>query len=327
MDIYIDYNCFVSFLNSKKDRDYYECEKLLKYHLHINFTFPKERLRLEEEDILLKFGSFMEFRGQNEQTDTWGVESPYGLLDNPKYLSSVFLIDTDEGDCTIGDPDGRVIVGNQYNTIETIKRLFVDSCFNLVKKIDLKDFRWDDLVISQCSDIIITDRYFIENCNKNSKYTANFKIYFGKLSRINHRINLVIFSSSSKDGGTEYTDEQINMINKKILDCFDSKRKPNLTLVLCNRQRPSESSDLSFPHDRCIISNYRAFYCGDSFSGLFIMNHGIRPLLISQGYFVEVVSLANLSDYNMSNGIITKLSNVARRANVIGDRVSNIIRW
>lgn len=134
MDIYIDYNCFVSFLNSKKDRDYYECEKLLKYHLHINFTFPKERLRFEEEEILLKFGSFMEFRGQSEHTDTWGVESPYGLLDNPKYLSSVFLIDTDEDDYTIGDPDGRVIVGNQYNTIETIKRLFVDSCFNLVKK-------------------------------------------------------------------------------------------------------------------------------------------------------------------------------------------------
>ena len=314
MNIYIDYNCLVSFLKLPKSRDYYECEKLLLHQLHIIYTFPKEKL-LEDEEIFRLYEMFTEYRGLNEESDLWGEKSIFNT-NIPLSLSSVYLIDN-----YIGVPNYDIIVGNQHNVLDTLKKLFIDNVYSLTKKILLTEFQWENINIKQCTDVILTDRYLLKNlfCN-NFKY--NIEYYFKSvLAKINHQINIVIFSEGRNNSGIVYSENKLLEAYNSIIKCF--KIKPNLTFVL------HEYSN-SNPHDRCIISNYLVSYCGDSFSGLFKneRTYGIDHIKIkSQGFFVEISSLANINDYIIAKSIIKELNETAKKNTINGDKISNLIEF
>lgn len=296
MDIYIDLPNIVSFLKSKNDKDYYNCLRLLQYNLEIKFCFSKSEIY----DLMRQFSFFTDGRGSKETTDKYDYPKQ-DVIENTDSFS-VYMLDCE--DKSMYDRND-IIIGNSNNTIDTIKRLFLDDQYNLTRKITFQNFKWNFIKNYKLpiSDIVICDRYLIQN---ESKLEQNIYELFKNIN--NKYVDIVMFCD--KQGSDSYINNIINNI-KKIFDY-----KANVTFVFYGK--------IKHPHDRCIILNYSVIESGDSFCNI-ISNNNTN----TQGFGITFMSLAQYDIYNSLDYIKEILNTIvsSNNAEIIGDKKSQIIRF
>ena len=295
MDIYIDKECLFNILSAPKEsRDKYL--HLLKYNLNKRFTFSKEDIANHH---LLNIFSLLFTSGIGDSTiDFDTIYKTFRPLNiNDLDPCSVHLLECEDN--FVQSHRNKIIIGNQNNTLSSLEKLFLHEIHNYNITIDINRFEWSFVVdlIYPCTDIIITDRYLFSENNNN--FRRNIFHFFQLIANINinHKLNIVFFSG-------KYDRNKLEQIK----NIFSTT--PNITHVQYTQQHN--------PHDRCIITNYKIFKSGDSFSNLHNRN----------GFSFDIASLAKCDEFNVSQNIINSLQNIINSNTIInGDKVSNILHF
>ena len=317
MDLYIDYANLKSFVDSRHEDDFDDCQRMMKRQLHIIYNMDKAVLKSDPvlSQWVLTKGSG---RGCSEETDTFftdcfpmrPVKSNMPNEWNRKQLSSVYLID--DADSPRLKNRGTVLLGEVGEELSVLTRLFCGKDYEYHHLYDLqKNFdSWEQLTIDHqllpCTDIVINDRYLFKNEASLVKYNLN-GILKVLVENVRNKLNVVLFTVNKAI--VEFDIDEAKKIIKNSIENVTGV-KPNITFVTSN--------DLSLiPHDRFIITNYRLIRSGDSF--VYFDTNGNK---ITNGGSLDVDSLANYETYVFVESLLEKLQ---RSYATINERNSKMI--
>ncbi|MEQ3665672.1 hypothetical protein [Olleya sp.] len=326
MDIYIDKANLVSFIKSKDDLLYTDCNKLLKKQLNVYFNFPKEVLK--ENQLLMQWITTLS-QGVNPDTvikfDYKEPKRPLKSTTSNEFcdnkLSSVYLLEDIE--TTKFKDSGCVLVGEVGEEIEILKKLFInqnDYLFEKKLRISGVGFKtWQDLedYSLPLTDIIIVDPYITSDA---SLFPSNLEMLLKSIAlKSNSKINVVIYTN--KDQCISY--EQISPVIRKAIKQVTGVG-PKFTLVTYRDQR---GQDTRAEHDRTVLMNYHRIYSGDTFN--YFDSTG---KVITKGRELSFSSLANFDNFNLSRELIRDLQkNIdffrANNTGIEGDKISNFLNF
>ncbi len=329
MNVYFDFNNFLSFIHSAKDTMYDDCMRMLKDNFDIIFTFSKKLIneagRDDQNDIMQWFTTMSNGAGNIY----WESEIPHNpinkdeLLRRP-YIQSVYCLDEKNRDkVELFADKGLLEVSMIGDELKTLSSLFVYSnqyIQNIFEQIN----RWEDIknYTSHCTDIIIVDQYLLSSPS----------IYFSNIYKLikclaesakNDKINIVIITLKKQfDKLSKIENEpDWNTIYSELREYVNKKCRPNITFVVAAKENFRE-------HDRTIFTNYKLYASGDTYN--YFDNNGNK---ITKGRYLHIHSLADTG--NMVNAhkflddmqkLIDK-TKVLNNSNIMKDKKCNFLKF
>ncbi|WBX78101.1 hypothetical protein PG911_07550 [Tenacibaculum ovolyticum] len=326
MDIYIDKANLLSFVKSKENPLFSDCNGLLKKQLNVYFNFPKEELK--SSALLMQWATTLS-QGVNPNTvikfDYKEPKRPLKSNSSNNFcinkLSSVYLLEDIE--TTKFKNSGCVLVGEVGEEIEVFNKLFIsqnDYLFERKLRINGAEFKsWSDLehYSLPLTDIIIVDPYITSDP---SLLASNLEVLLKTIAiKANSKVNIVIYTNIDKS--LPYN--QISPVVRKAIKQVTSIG-PKFTLVTYKDQKGQKSRA---EHDRTVITNYYRIYSGDTFN--YFDSTG---KVITKGRELSFSSLANCENFNLSRELIKDLQkNIdffkANNTGIEGDKSSNFLNF
>ena len=339
MNLIIDKENLLQFLRSKNvDSDLHkECLRLLKRQMHVIFHFDKQELLNDKsfkEEVLeeLNMYGFLTGAGNSDQ-ETSSFESQ--ILNRPTWelLSSVLLLNDKNYINNNGLLIGRI--GEEHKILSSLfcnqKNYDLHTIFDIQKWENRSAWSKMTAHILPCTDIIITDRYILNN--RKEKLKHNLFYIFEKISMkyAELQINLVIFYEGfkiikGKGKGKKVVYPPIyTSIMAEIAKEFKKRfgEKSNITFVSYKHifDESLDETEKNSPHDRIIITNNRMFRSGDSFCYF-----DEKDKLKTEGKTLDVDSLANSEAYSIAESVLHDLQIICEDNHYIfGDGKSNFI--
>ena len=270
MTVYIDKQNLVSYVHSKGDVRFEDCNTMLKKCCDIKFTFSKDAVEklddiIDKEastKIKLWMATMVEgFKGRI----MWGVDFPPRPLktnmcnDFPQEdLSAIYLLDDEK--CARVKETGRLLIAEPGNELDALEHLIIGDDNLYTRILNPKDLEnWDGIeqYLSPCTDIIIADPYLMSD---HDLYDNNLYALVVKLaSKSKCKLNYIFITNKCI-----LTRERIEIspdwetIKSTIKDKVEQITGycPNVTFVLKQ----------NIEHDRTIFTNYKQYISGDTFN-------------------------------------------------------------
>lgn len=332
MDLYIDKENLRSFLNSRDNEDFRDCQRMLLRQLHIVFNMNKSDVK-EDPDLYTWIKMISDGRGKSEETDTFLADKfPVRPIKSNSYndwsrrsLLSTYLID--DFDVSKLKNKGCVLLGDVGEELDILSKLFCGRDYEFHHLYDLrKNFiSWEQLTkdnqLLPCTDIIINDRYIYHEQYDLVEYNLS-RMLSALTNNVRNRVDVVVFcllekGRESAKGLYAFGVEKATKIIKSTLERVTGI-KPHVTFVC------SYDKDKIY-HDRFVITNYRLLRSGDSFN--YFNTSGER---ITNGGSLDVDSLANHETYVFVESLLEELQssyNAIKKNDdmIIGDRKSKFI--
>lgn len=326
MELYIDKENVLSFIESRTEYMYEDCVKLMKKQLDVNFNFSKDELKKDKSLMIWFTKNFTEgvevskFKF-NSCFPEKPLKSNSALYFNSSQLSAVYLLDHESVPKLKGA--GSVLIGEVGEEIMTLHKLFFmqeDYLFDKTWKIGAKSFeKWSDLepFSFPLTDIIIVDPYVISSLDDCKN---NLIPYLKSLVKITKsRLNIVIYTN--KDNCWDF--DQLNLLIKAGVKEVTGIN-PNLSIVTYTERRgvPSRGE-----HDRTILMNYKRIKSGDTFN--YFNNEG---MITTKGRELQYLSLARRENFNLAKELINDLQGHVdffkrNNTNIQGDKKSNFLNF
>lgn len=258
MNVYFDIGNFRSLAKACSHQDFMSCVNMLGKNFNIHFNFSKELLDKEKKQSLLYIRTLLKHlthnRG-NSEPFIWNDSFPprplskdiYDCMTN-KQLTSLYLINDENVEMMT--KQGCLLFASEGNEIKAIQNLFIEGDCVPTKQYPIRKMNnWETIEknASPCTDIIIVDRYIFSQEELFYEFNS-FKIIEHLARFNNYKINVVIFTSK---------DNQFSSISRKLREKLGEKLY--LTFVVIPEGQGKE-------HDRTIITNYKMFVSGDSFT-------------------------------------------------------------
>lgn len=329
MDLYMDKENVISFINSQANDMYMDCVKLMKKQLDVKFNFKKDELKKNPGLMLWYTSNFTQGVEDSEiNFDTSFPEKPLksnsAIHFNSTQLSSVYLLD--DSSVTKFKESGSVIVGNVGEEVDILQRLFFrqdDYLFDKKWLFNSKNnhpyiikswtcLREDTLPLT---DIIIADS-FVLKMKDGDEFTVDenlIKFLEVLVSDSKWKVNVIIFT---KPGNIDYEFELIEEKIKNIIQKITGK-KGSFTLVKTSKE-----------HDRNVITNYKLINAGDTLN--FWNKAGIR---ISNGKGITYSSYGNRHNHTAALSMISDFQEIIsfnEKNNtdyIQGDKKSNFLNF
>ena len=324
MDIYIDKANLISFIKSKSHSLFDDCNNLLKRQLNVYFNFPKTEIK-ESPLISTWITTLSQGMGEHNEIKFDCKEPARPLRSNSsntfcsRKLSSVYLLEDVEA--AKFKNSGCVLVGEVGEEITVFNKLFFNqNDYNFEKKwrIDGVGFRtWNDLESYSfpLSDVLIIDPFILKNKDTDTDtIDINLIEYLKVICKISFtKANIIVVTNPAN------SDYEYEEIKHKIIEALTVVlgKKPKFTLILTRKE-----------HDRCILTNYKRIYSGDTFN---FWNN--RRQKITKGREISYSSLAKRENHNLAIELINDLQetvNFLKTKNpeyIIGDKVSNFLNF
>lgn len=326
MDLYIDKLNLISFIKSRSNEMFEDCNKVIKKQFTVFFNFNKEDIK-EDEVLMTWFTALTEGVGSKN-----GFKFGSFFLDKPlksnssnsftiNQLSSIYLLEDKEASKLKNA--GAVLVGLLGEEIETIKKLFFnqgDYIFEKKWKIGSETFKkWNDLstFTLPLSDILIIDPFISSD---KSLVESNLGELIKVLcTQVKSKVNIVIYTDRANTIGYSDISNVVRKYAKEITGIG-----PNFTLVTYVKQRGIESLA---EHDRTVFTNYIRINSGDTFN--YFDSSG---KVITTGRELHFSSLAQLENYSLAKILLgdiqIKIDFLKLNSNGIeGDKKSGILNF
>lgn len=262
MNVYFDIPNLRSYAKSGGHPCFMPCTDMIRKGFNIHFCFDKSLLAKEkkqsQQSIMTVLKLLTRNRGNSEFL-TWNEVFPPRPLDAELYstmtneqLTSLYFLDDDN--IKTMEQHGCLLFASEGNEIKALSRLLIEQQDLPTKKYAIRNMsNWNVIEdnTTPCTDIIIVDPYLFAQSDILYEYNS-YKL-IEHLSKINTlEVNVVIFTSITKDStfSTTTIDRQLkSKMGKKL----------NLTFVYIPEGKLKE-------HDRTIITNYKMFDSGPSFT-------------------------------------------------------------
>lgn len=319
MNAYFDLPNLRSYAKAAGHQNFKSCTNMLRQNFNIHFTFDKKTLEKEKKQLkqgIMNLLKMMTSNRGNSESFVWNDKSLPRLIGGDVYskltkeqLTSLYFLD-DPSVNEMAD-QGCLLFASEGNEIKVLSNLLIENNLQPTKKYDIRKMHdWNVLEInaSPCTDIIIVDQYFFSQSDVYFDYNA-FKI-IETLSKINsHHVNVVIFTTAKDNPFKTIGDKLKNRIGEKL----------SLTFVTIDGKTKE--------HDRTIITNYKIFESGDSFTyfndkgenisrgkWLHVNSHGDREIRQQTlDYIEELQHLVNIKKSGLNS--------------IIGDKKSNFLKF
>lgn len=324
MDIYIDKSNLISFVKSKSHELFNDCNKLLKKQLNVYFNFPKNDLK--ESPLLLNWITTLS-QGMGEHNEIkFDYKEPVRPLKSnssnafcSNKLTSVYLLEDEETEKFKNS--GCVLVGAVGEEIEVLNKLFFnqnDYDFEKKWRINSDTFNsWTDLnsYSLPLTDVLIIDPFILKNKDTDTDtIDLNLIQYLNVLCKDSYtKANITIVTNPRT------SDYEFEAIKHKVVNSLTRVlgKKPNFTLILTSRE-----------HDRCILTNYKRIYSGDTFN---FWNN--KRQKITKGREISYSSLAKRENHNLAIELIKDVQATVDFLNennpeyIQGDKASNYLNF
>lgn len=347
MNLIIDKENLHQFVRSENvDSDLHmECLRLLKRQMHVIFHFDAHILSdSSNREILDNLNMYGFFTGAGNSDQKTSFEPQISTLPMWDILSSVLLLNNQNYINNKGLLIGRI--GEEHIILSS---LFCNKDYDLHTIFDIQKwgnhYAWNKMTdyLLPCTDIVITDRYILENSKEKLKKNLYYILEQISKKNVESQINLIIFYDGFKikydfeensNGGIDRVikDYQKPKINKTIKDIAKQFKKlfgekSNITFV-SYKYFIDESffpllieEEKNRPHDRIIITNNRMFRSGDSFCYF-----DEKDKLITEGKTLDVDSLANSEAHSIAESFRHDLQMICEEnPYIFGDGISNFI--
>lgn len=324
MDIYIDKSNLISFIKSKSDELFEDCNKLLKKQLNVYFNFPKNDLK--ENPLLLTWITTLS-QGMGEKNE---IKFDYKEPSRPlkanssnafcsNRLTSVYLLEDEETEKFKNS--GCVLVGKVGEEIAVLNKLFFnqnDYDFEKKWRINGDTFKtWNDLnsYSLPLTDVLVIDPFILKNKDTDTDtIDLNLIQYLDVLCKDSFTKANIIVVTNPRTSDYEYEE-----IKQKIINSLTGVlgKRPKFTLILTSRE-----------HDRCILTNYKRIYSGDTFN---FWNN--RRQKITKGREISYSSLAKRENHGLAIDLIADVQKTIDFLNknnpdyIQGDKVSNFLNF
>lgn len=269
MDVYIDMPNIRSYTKSNGHPNFQDCNKLLKEHCNIFFSFDKDAILREKKDARTRIMNFIRSltSGRSAENKTeWSVSCSAKPLSEGIYerlshreLTSVYLIDDPQAAAYANH--GCLLISPEGDEVKTLSNLFVDGN-RFLKKYPLREMTdWNVIRdnVSPTTDIIIIDPYLF--CHPEMEYELNeYAILDALCHNISGRqVNIVLFSTNYDSTTKSYNVIRFSSVIGEIKQRIEKITgiAPNVTFVMLPAKKE---------HDRSILTNYKMFVSGDSFN-------------------------------------------------------------
>ncbi|WP_397445938.1 hypothetical protein [Polaribacter sp. R77954] len=324
MDIYIDKANLISFIKSKSHELFDDCNKLLKKQLNVYFNFPKNELK--ENQLLLQWiTTLSQGIGDHNEIKFDYKEPSRPLKSNSSIgfcatkLTSAYLLEDEETDKF--KASGCVLVGNVGEEIEIFNKLFLNqNDYNFEKKwrINGDDFKtWKDLenYSFPLTDVLIIDPFILKNKDTDTDtIDLNLVEYLKIICKDSFtKANIIVVTNPAN------SDYEYQEIKQKIINALTTVlgKRPKFTLILTRRE-----------HDRCILTNYKRIYSGDTFNFW-----NAKRQKITKGREISYSSLAKRENHNLAIELIKDVQSTIdflKENNpeyIFGDKASNFLNF
>lgn len=260
MRVYFDLPNFRSYVKSASNENFKTCNNMLKEHGDIFLAFDKDSLKKEGKQVLQAITQWTTQMnsGVKNNTIVWDKsigkrplsDSFYDEIEAEDYHALFFL--TDDNASTLSN-HGCLLIAEEKKEIPAIMSLFVENVatkeFNARK---MTDWQLIETHASPCTDIIIVDPFVFSQ----PEVTHDDNVYSIIRKLCKHAVgkapNIVLIYNFGKASTTFKT-----VIDKtKQITKEETNEESNVTLVDISKAE----------HDRYIITNYKRFKSGDSFT-------------------------------------------------------------
>ena len=258
MDVYIDLGNLSSYARSIGGDSV--CNQMLKENFVIKFTFAKSQIERQKKQVKSSIMALMKnlTRGRGSESNIlWSQPCPlrasgdYSSLSKEE-LMSVYMTEDEElyGICQ----DGCLLIARVGEEVKVLKSLFIDNQPIPTREYSSREMKDWSLIkdnASPCTDIIFIDPYlFIQSDNLYEK--NSYKIVEHLCEGVkNKKVNIVFFTYS-KDVPYKTIERNLKL---KIVPVTGVE--PYITFVKLPQREE---------HDRTILTNYKKFASGNSFT-------------------------------------------------------------
>lgn len=270
MNVYFDLANLRSYAKSGGHPDFFTCTDMLRQNFNIRFTFDKAQIQKEKKQAQMSIMNLMKQLSRNRgdsEAIKWNDNYPprplseelYDKMDFEK-LTSVYLLD--DGNIKEMVNHGCLLFAEEGNEMKALDNLLVagkpSTKAYAVK--EMKDWSLLEDNASPCTDIIVVDPYFFAQSDLLYEYNS-YKVMecLAKWNKT-HSLNIVIFTfPQHKDGANTMCDIPFTMIGRQLKGRLQAltDATPNITFVKLPHGKE---------HDRTIITNYKMFDSGNSFT-------------------------------------------------------------
>lgn len=307
MNVYIDKNNIVSFLQQNKDKRFLPCNQMLKEECDINFNFSKKELLSDPKNGHEVLAWLTTLSAGMKGKVEWNIKFPDRPLKTNCYnsfsqdqLCSIYLLDDDKIDKLLAK--GILLLAKPGKEIDVLSNL----CFpqkQYQKNIFRQLSSWNGLgnYLSPCTDIVIADQFLLSDA---TLYESNIYTLVNTLCSLakNSKVNIVIFTL--KEYYDKVTKQTFVPDWNKILGEMSSKIKsdvgmsPNIVIVTASKENLQE-------HDRSIFTNYKFYSSGDTMN--YFDSTGKK---ITNGRTFNVYSLIDSDNRSDAQDFLSKMQSV-----------------
>ncbi len=331
MNAYFDLANLRSYAKFGGHPDFQTCTDMLRQNFNICFTFDKGLIQKEKKQAQMSIMNLMKLlsrnRGASEKIE-WNCNYPPRPLTediydsmNPEKLTSVYLLDDDNIKEVVNH--GCLLFADEGNEIKALGNLLVDGkpSTKAYALREMEDWSVVEDNASPCTDIVVVDPYFFAQSDLLYEYNSYKVIECLAKWNKTHPLNIVVFTfPQHKDETNNKCDVPFTTIERQLKDRLQALTgvMPNITFVKLPHGKE---------HDRTIITNYKMFDSGNSFTyfndkgenkstgrWLHVHTHGDRD---SRGQALDYLrDLQQLVD-DLKNGL----------SSIIGDKKSNFLKF
>lgn len=320
MRVYFDLPNFRSYIKSASNENFKTCNNMLKKHGDIFLAFDKDSLNKEGKQVLQAIKQWttqMNSGVKNEPVWNKSIgkrplsDSFYDEIDAEDYHALFFL--TDENVSTLSK-HGCLLIAEEKKEIPAIMSLFVENVatkeFNARK---MTNWQLVETHASPCTDIIIVDPYIFSQ----PEITHDDNVYSIIRNLCKHADgkapNVVIIYNFGKALTTFKTViGKIKQVTKEV-----TNEESNVTLVDISRAE----------HDRYIITNYKRFKSGDSFTYFDGNNNATKGRDFTIVSHYDRDNLENSIDILADLQVLVDQKKSAAIPGVQGDKVSYLLNF
>ena len=308
MTLYIDKENISSFIRSKNNANFEDCEKLIRNNMNIHYNFSKDEI-IKDDMLMLWFRSYGEgvvgkqyFCPQNEITPNRPLKSNFHKSCNKEQLSSVYLLN-DERVCNLIAEKSCILIGKVGEEISIIKQLLMDSNETVTKGIIWEEY----CPLLPLTDIIICDNHYFKN---KTVYDKNSHAFLKELISTpkSSSVNVVIIIKDDQVSDEINLEAEIGNIRTLVKEITKST-KSSVTVLTTFKT-----------HDRNAITNYYRIKNGSCFH---IIDNQIKDDVTT-----EIKIHAIKANYNMSLNLLRVFQTIALSpVKCFGDKKSNYLKF
>lgn len=347
MDVYIDKANLLSLLHSCNSDSvrYQECMKVLRTNMVLKCNFTADELLNSGDKDFEEIRNFIyknyvsgtghagtiQFKGQFPALPRPLTNDVIADFNDFDLLSAVYLLDNAR-EISCLKHSGVILCGSPGEETDILEELLFDQDRQLTsidspRRLENWGKLYDNDIISPCTDIVIADRYILQN---KESYEKNLypliKTLAGRAYRFRLKIViLVAMSDEENEAGRQrkianLEENVLKNIRQVVRDTTDVD--PYVTIVIADDVK-------AFPeHDRTVFTNYKLYISGDSFSNYFGKGeNNVR----TKGRYISYASLARSVNYKSGQSFINSMNEFLLTSpdsyTIIGDERSGYLSF